>query len=84
MDPSEIEALRVQFEILDTDGTGEISREEFLSMCEKLHLPQEQAIELLNTIDDNEDATVTFEEFIAHDVLDTLIDSIDRFEHKCA
>ena len=61
----EVEEAKAEFETIDTNNDGFISREEILEMEE---VPESEEIdEFFSTYDSNEDGRVTFEEILAAD-----------------
>eukprot|EP00747_Dinoflagellata_sp_TGD_P192085 gnl/TRDRNA2_/TRDRNA2_56407_c0_seq1.p1 gnl/TRDRNA2_/TRDRNA2_56407_c0~~gnl/TRDRNA2_/TRDRNA2_56407_c0_seq1.p1 ORF type:complete len:181 (+),score=39.70 gnl/TRDRNA2_/TRDRNA2_56407_c0_seq1:39-545(+) len=59
-----IEQVQACFRQWDTDGSGSISRKEFVNVLTTLGMPRNQAEQLFATVDVNNDEDIDFEEFI--------------------
>jgi len=64
-DAHQDQRLRAKFDLLDENGDGQISVEEFAHFCADLEIDLLEAGERFNRIDTNNDGQVSFEEFKA-------------------
>lgn len=76
IDSHELENLKAQFEVFDTDSSGEIEAEEFVGICLKLGISEQAAKVMVADIDDNQDGKITFEEYMSHSVLSRLSEAV--------
>lgn len=52
------------FHAYDVDNSGRIEKNEFLTICQELHVPAQEADGIFHCLDVDRDGTVTLEEFI--------------------
>ncbi|XP_070760986.1 ras and EF-hand domain-containing protein homolog [Enoplosus armatus] len=65
MSAEERERLRTLFHAYDVDNSGQIERNEFLTICAELQVSAEEADRIFNRLDVDQDGTVTLQEFIS-------------------
>ncbi|XP_059193477.1 ras and EF-hand domain-containing protein homolog [Centropristis striata] len=65
MSAEEQERLRTLFQTYDVDNSGEIERNEFLTICAELQVSADEAERIFNRLDVDNDGTVTLVEFIS-------------------
>lgn len=64
MSAEERERLRSLFHTYDVDNSGEIEKNEFLTICAELQVSADEAERIFNRLDVDQDGTVTLMEFI--------------------
>ncbi|XP_022613335.1 ras and EF-hand domain-containing protein [Seriola dumerili] len=65
MSTEERNRLRALFQAYDTDNSGRIEREEFLTICAELQVPAAEGNRIFDRLDIDNDGTVTLHEFIS-------------------
>ncbi|XP_068995206.1 ras and EF-hand domain-containing protein [Embiotoca jacksoni] len=65
MSAEEQERLRTLFHTYDVDNSGEIERNEFLTICAELQVSAAEADRIFSRLDVDNDGTVTLQEFIS-------------------
>lgn len=65
MSAEERERLRSLFNTYDADHSGEIEKNEFLTICAELQVSTDEAERIFNRLDVDQDGTVTLMEFIS-------------------
>lgn len=65
MSAEEQERLRSLFHTYDVDNSGQIERNEFLTICAELQVSTAEAERIFNRLDVDQDGTVTLLEFIS-------------------
>lgn len=65
MSAEEQERLRSLFHAYDVDNSGQIERNEFLTICAELQVSTAEAERIFNRLDVDQDGTVTLLEFIS-------------------
>ncbi|XP_056889674.1 ras and EF-hand domain-containing protein homolog [Takifugu flavidus] len=65
MSAEERERLRSLFNTYDVDHSGQIEKNEFLTICAELQVSTEEAERIFNRLDVDQDGTVTLMEFIS-------------------
>ncbi|CAJ1068951.1 ras and EF-hand domain-containing protein homolog isoform X1 [Xyrichtys novacula] len=64
MSEEERKRLTTLFHAYDVDNSGEIEKNEFITICQELCVPAQEADGIFNRLDVDKDGTVTLEEFI--------------------
>lgn len=86
MSTEERNRLRALFQAYDTDNSGRIEREEFLTICTELQVPPSEGNRIFDRLDVDNDGTVTLHEFISgfHDRYgeDRRSSNVDGFPNK--
>ncbi|KAG7223461.1 hypothetical protein INR49_015565 [Caranx melampygus] len=86
MSTEERNRLRALFQAYDTDNSGRIEREEFLTICTELQVPPSEGNRIFDRLDVDNDGTVTLHEFISgfHDRYgdDRRSSNVDNFANK--
>lgn len=65
MSAEEQDRLRALFRTYDADNSGQIEKNEFLTICGELQVSVPEAEKIFNRLDVNGDGTVTLTEFIS-------------------
>ncbi|XP_071339223.1 ras and EF-hand domain-containing protein homolog [Trachinotus anak] len=65
MSTEERNRLRALFQAYDTDNSGRIERNEFLTICAELQVPAAEGDRIFDRLDVDKDGTVTLHEFIS-------------------
>lgn len=65
MSAEERERLRSLFHAYDVDNSGQIEKNEFLTICAELQVSTDEAERIFNRLDVDQDGTVTLMEFIS-------------------
>ncbi|XP_037632621.1 ras and EF-hand domain-containing protein homolog isoform X1 [Sebastes umbrosus] len=65
MSKEEKDRLSSLFHVYDVDNSGSIEKQEFLTICQELHVTSQEADGIFNRLDIDNDGTVTLEEFIS-------------------
>lgn len=65
MSEEQQQRLSSLFQAYDVDNSGCIEKNEFLTICQELHVPSREAAGIFKRLDVDNDGTVTLEEFIS-------------------
>lgn len=65
MSAAERERLRSLFHAYDVDNSGQIEKDEFLTICAELQVSTDEAGRIFNRLDVDQDGTITLMEFIS-------------------